>query len=192
MDATTEIPHGKRQLLHDACEAGILYSRYLLLFLYAAMLFVGIPEIIFSFFRVQFHLGMSEEGLLDVLMKWMLNLDTAMTVNLFWFLPSGSYYVFVHPKTEGTSRFARPRSLAHISSGILKEKMAGSLVGISSVYLLQLFLSSANHNQRIDPTLLYQLLALHGMLLIGVLVFNYTNKADHHPHNEEKKHAEEH
>jgi uncharacterized protein (TIGR00645 family) len=192
MDPAPEILHGKRYLLNDACEASILYSRYLLLFLYGGMLFVGIPEIIFNFFRVEFFFGLSEEGFLDVIMKWMRNLDAAMTVNLFWFIPSGSYYVFVHPKKDGESRFEKPRSLAHISSGILKEKMAGSLVGISSVYLLQIFLGLANHSQKIDSQLLNQLLALHGMLLAGVVIFNYTNKADHHPHNEEKKHAEDH
>jgi hypothetical protein len=31
------------------------------------------------------------------------------------------------------------------------------------------------------------LLAIHGMFIIGLLAFNYANKADYHTHNQEKK-----
>jgi len=110
-------------------------------------------------------------------------LDITMVANLIWYVSAGSYYVFVHPHSEHPDDKSRPRSLLHISSGLLKEKMAGSLIGVSSVHLLQVFLNMYMDNKPIDIPKLSVMLAIHMTFIVGLLVFNYCNM-----NNERKSH----
>jgi uncharacterized membrane protein YqhA len=80
-----------------------------------------------------------------------------------------------------------PRSLAHISTGILKEKMAGSIVGVSSVNLLTVFLHIPLEQGPTDWSKIGALVTIHAVFIAGLLAFNHTNGADHLIHNGEKE-----
>ena len=66
-------------------------------------------------------------------------IDVTMLANLVKTIVSGSYHSFVDkdgPVSE------------HISSGYLKVKMGMSLVGVSSIHLLQAFINSSHESDR--------------------------------------------
>ena len=162
----------------------ILLSRYLLVPLYFGILY-EILSITFDFFHVL--LGSTESLNLNQHMLEILELvDITMIANLVWLISAGSYYVFVHPYPS-VSLKKRPRSLAHVSTGILKEKMAGSLIGVSSVHLLQTFLEISESTAPVNLSVVGVLIAIHLMFIFGLLAFNYANAADHHQHTSEKE-----
>jgi len=177
-----EIP----QIFFDCIEGLLLFSRYLLVLSSVVLVTFGVADVTIGFLQVVADWGLSKEELLDKVMKWLHLLDVTMAINLFWFIPAGGYYVFIHPKANGESRFNKPRILNHISSGLLKEKMVGSMVAIASVVILQQFLNVATQRVPINLTHIAVEVGLFLTLLVCLLVFNHTNKADHHPHNAQR------
>jgi uncharacterized protein (TIGR00645 family) len=142
--------------------------------LFLALLF-RILTIIEDFYRVligQVQAEALNEHTLIVLQL----LDITMVANLIWLISAGSYYVFID---TGVSKKKRPRCLTHISSGILKEKMAGSLIGVASVHLLQVFL----HMDDLNWPRLAAMLAIYAAFIFGLLAFCKTNSAPHHQHD---------
>lgn len=84
--------------------------------------------------------------------------DIVMIANLIKMIISGSYTSFItkdHPETAEKS-----------SSGLLKVKMATSLVGVSSIHLLQSFINAEKTTWE-DLT---KQMWIHGMFLLGALV----------------------
>lgn len=152
-------------------EAVILRSRHLLVPLYCALLFV-ILTITLDFFRVLFG-TLATEQLNDHIIVALQLLDITMIANLIWLISAGSFYVFVD---SGSAHEERPPCLQHVSSGILKQKMAGSLIGVSSVHLLQMFLHMSEQTEPTDLVKLAVLLAIHLVFILGLLVFSYTNE----------------
>jgi uncharacterized protein (TIGR00645 family) len=170
--------------LESFIEDCILVSRYLLLPLYLALM-GDIAIIGLDFFRVLTATS-NETDLTAHTMQALKLLDFTMIANLIWFISAGSHYVFVHPYPDSSNK-KKPRSLAHISTGILKEKMAGSIVGVSSVLLLQWFLDLAQKTDLSSIEKVAMAVVLHVAFIAGLLAFNYTNKADHHAHSQEKE-----
>lgn len=166
-------------------EGFILFSRYLLVPLYCALVFV-IFKIGYDFFMVL--IGSDEESrLVAHTIQALELLDITMIANLIWLISAGSYYVFVDNYYPRTSGMRRPRSLVHISSGVLKEKMAGSLIGVSSVHLLQTFLNISTSHEAADVTKVCVLVGIHLVFIFGLLAFNYSNASDHHNNHPEEK-----
>ncbi len=173
-----------KEKLDSFFEDLILYSRYILYFLYLSSL-GGIFLIIVDFFKL--FTGEDGETTNHILLILEI-LDITMIANLIWLISAGSYYVFIAPFPSKSEK-KRPRSLAHISTGLLKEKMAGSLIGVSSVHLLQTFLHVSESNEKFsfnDFGKIMVLIIIHLMFIVGLLAFNYANKADHQGHNQEK------
>lgn len=163
--------------VHSWVEDVILFSRYLLVPLYLSLSYM-ILLITLDFFRV--ILGKLDETVLvqHIIMILQL-LDITMVANLVWYVAAGSYYVFVHPHAEEHwMKTHKPKCLVHITSGMLKEKMAGSLIGVSSVHLLQIFLNIYNDDRPVDLGRIGVMLAIHTVFLIGVVVFYYTNNRE--------------
>ena len=163
-----------------AIEWFILLSRYLLVPLYCALMF-EIVKIIGHFWGVL--TGGGSADLIENILQFLELLDVTMIANLIWLISAGSYYVFVHPYPDLHER-RKPRSLAHISTGILKEKMAGSIVGVSSVYLLQVFLNLSTSKEPVDVARMGAMIAIHLVFIGGLIAFNHANKADHLTHPE--------
>jgi uncharacterized protein (TIGR00645 family) len=122
-------------------------------------------------------------------------LDITMTANLVWLISAGSYYVFT-AAGKSTPIHLRPQCLQHVSSGLLKEKMAGSLIGISSVDLLTIFLHLGHKLEEgskveLNALAIYIMMGIHVAFILALWVFNRANAADHHDHSDEK-HPEDH
>ncbi len=166
----------------------ILKSRYLLVPLFLSLLY-GIVIITIDFFEVLTGtiqtLALTEHTLQELEL-----LDITMIANLIWLISAGSYYVFVNTSEE--TGLQRPRCLEHVSTGILKEKMAGSLIGVSSVHLLQVFLHISESHETINVINIGALISIHLMFILGLFIFNYANKAPHHNHNKDISHEAVH
>jgi uncharacterized protein (TIGR00645 family) len=164
-------PKLKRNYFEDA----ILYGRYLMVPMYITLLY-SIVLISFDFVQTMFGF---EGHLTEHIMRILELLDISMITNLIWYVSAGSYYVFVHTYDPHTHSDNQPRVLNHISSGLLKEKLAMSLVGVSSVHLLQTFMLVSTSDTPVDFNKLIAMGSIHVLFLVGILVFNYANcKAD--------------
>lgn len=86
--------------------------------------------------------------------------DIVMIANLVKMIITGSYNSFVDKNHGDDSE--------KISSGMLKVKMSTSLIGVSSIHLLQTFINA----EKVDPANLYKQLAIHGAFLIGALILS--------------------
>lgn len=88
------------------------------------------------------------------------DVDIVMIANLVKMIVTGSYSSFVN-KFHGEER-------EKTSSGMLKVKMAGSLVGVSSIFMLKEFLEPGG----IEPSQLNKILLIHASFLVGALVLS--------------------
>lgn len=86
------------------------------------------------------------------------DVDVVMIANLVKMIVTGSYSSFVN-KYHGEEK-------EKTTSGMLKVKMAGSLVGVSSIFMLKEFLEAGG----IDPQTLTKLLLIHASFLVGALI----------------------
>jgi uncharacterized protein (TIGR00645 family) len=109
-------------------------------------------------------------GILEVL-------DNIMIANVVYLIIRGSYMVYVRDSDQPHS--SRPQAFNHLTPGGLKERMAASLVGVSSVHLLQVLINVGNeasgyvswHDIGIK-------VGIHMMLIIGLVVFYVINRGE--------------
>lgn len=116
---------------------------------------------------------------------WSLEMvDETMVANLIKSIITGSYNSFID-KEHGYKN-------ENVSSGILKVKMGSSLIGISSIYLLKIFLELREKN--ISWDIIWKYLAIHGAFLISSLILAYIEllHSKSELHEAEEKHIEKH
>lgn len=140
-------------------ESVIFGSKWLLLPFYLVLI---LTLAVYTYFDVQsfveylLHLNkMDKEG---AMLTFIELIDIAMIANLGKMIITGSYNSFVS-KTHGNDG-------ENISSGMLKVKMATSLVGITSIGILQrsVKIQTAQWDE------LYKLAFVHGIFLISALI----------------------
>ena len=74
----------------------------------------------------------------EILVQMLAIVDVVMVANLVIMILIGSYSIFVRKISEGSTK--RPQWLNQIASGSLKVKTSMSIVGVSSIHLLKLFM----------------------------------------------------
>jgi len=84
--------------------------------------------------------------------------DIVMIANLVKMIITGSYHSFVS-KDHGVDG-------EMVSSGMLKVKMSTSLIGVSSIHLLQAFINAAH----VSTDVLQKQIGIHIVFLVGALV----------------------
>ena len=83
--------------------------------------------------------------------------DIVMVANLVKMIITGSYNSFVD-KSHGVEG-------EQVSSGALKVKMSTSIMGVSSIHLLQTFINSSNT----DMDTIYKQIIIHGIFIVGAI-----------------------
>lgn len=123
----------------DICRASVFGAKWLLLPVFIALFAV---QAMYSWSIVQevWHLVMSSAKMTESqkMLAVLTTVDVAMIAFLVRTIASGSWHIFVDK--EGPTQ-------EHISSGYLKVKMSMSLIGISSIHLIQTFLEVAKVSQ---------------------------------------------
>lgn len=103
------------------------------------------------------HMEHTKESILLTALEMV---DIVMIANLIKMIITGSYNSFID-KTHG-------KEGGNVSSGLLKVKMGTSLIGVSSIHLLQVFIETGIHPK--DWNVVNQQLAIHGMFLVGAAI----------------------
>ena len=113
-----------------------------------------------------------------VLMLGILTLvDITMVANLLIMVIIGGYSTFVS-RLDIDRHEDKPEWLQKIDAGSLKVKLAGSLVGVSGIHLLQTFINIKNHE---SEHVMWQVI-IHVVFLFSALMLAYTEKILHQKH----------
>lgn len=150
----------------------IFMGRWLQLPLYLGLLSILVVYV-YRFLQELFFLVMHLNGVDDThIMLSVLDLiDVVMIANLLIMVVMGGYETFVSHLELG-SHPDQPEWLDHLDAGVMKAKLALSLIGISSIHLLRTF---------IDPTklsnysVMWQVL-IHITLIVSALAIALTNR----------------
>ena len=103
--------------------------------------------------------------------------DITMVANLLIMVIIGGYSTFVSKMNIG-SHEDRPDWLEKIDAGTLKVKLAGSLVGVSGIHLLQTFINIENQNLE---QVKWQVI-IHVVFLLSSVLLAYTETLLHKKH----------
>jgi uncharacterized protein (TIGR00645 family) len=164
----------------------IFGGRWLLAPMYVALL-AAILVYMITFAKMIAHLlancfTMSvDEILLEVLGL----LDDTMVCNLIVMIAIGSYSTFVS-ELKFENGAVKPAWMNHISSGILKTKMAQSVVGVSTISMLQLFIEAAT----MPWSLIWKKLVIHVVFILGMLALWLISRNDVVRHSEPDAHTD--
>ena len=114
-------------------------------------LFWFLLKLIFNFVMFQ-HL--SNQNIIDSLEA----IDVTMVANLIIMIISGSYSSFINKKhSEPTEK---------VSSGALKVKIVTSIIGVTTIHLLQTFIAA----ESIQWDVIHKQVFIHAIFLVGALI----------------------
>jgi uncharacterized protein (TIGR00645 family) len=159
-------------------EKFIFLSRWLQAPLYAGLIIGGMLYT-YKFLVELIHMCTIINKITEVeLMLGVLTLvDITMVANLLIMVIIGGYSTFVS-RLDIDQHEDKPEWLQKIDAGTLKVKLAGSLVGISSIHLLQTFINIKNHE---SEHVMWQVI-IHFLFLTSALMLAYTEKILHQKH----------
>lgn len=165
-------PNNLQHPLLTQFEKIIFFSRWLQAPMYVGLIVAQIVYV-YKFIVELIHLVSTASALkeTEVLLIVLGLVDVVMVANLLLMVIVGGYETFVsrlyleeHPD--------RPEWLSHVDAGVLKIKLAASLITISSVHLLKTFINADNVPMN---TILAQL-GIHGMFLLSAYTLASTEK----------------
>jgi uncharacterized protein (TIGR00645 family) len=168
-------------------EKGIFASRWILAPLYVCLV-LTMPIIGLKFLQEFWHLLMNFEQLNTQLMVIaVLELvDVVLVGNLLLMIVFAGYENFVSKIDLAVQHVDRPSWMGHIDYSGLKQKIIGSIVAISSIELLKIFidLGSINHTTSESEMIfirwkMFGMIILHGVFVISGLIFALTEKSSH-------------
>lgn len=160
----------------------IFDTRYLLVVPY-----IGLVALLVSFVALSVRqcisgsIGMWRGNEATATIVMLSGLDNVMIANVVFLILAGSYVVYVKDRlNDHTFRKPedRPPALRHLSPGTLKEKMAASLIGVSSVNLLAVLINVGigPGHELVDWKTFTIKVGIHLVLLVGLVVFAQVNK----------------
>jgi uncharacterized protein (TIGR00645 family) len=103
--------------------------------------------------------------------------DITMVANLLIMVIIGGYSTFVS-RIDIDGHEDKPEWLQKVDAGTLKVKLAGSLVGVSGIHLLQTFINIENNEME---HVMWQVI-IHVVFLLSSLMLAYTEKVLHQKH----------
>lgn len=161
--------------VEEVFEMIIFGGRWLQAPLYAGLI-IAVVLYTFKFLKELLHLCKSVNEITEsMLMLGVLNLvDITMVANLIIMVIIGGYSTFVS-KIDIDGHEDKPEWLDNVNAGILKVKLAGSLVGVSGIHLLQTFINLAQHD---NNYVMWQVI-IHVVFLFSSIMLAYTEKILH-------------
>jgi len=144
-------------------QRALFQSKFLLIPFYIGLV---VAQILYCYKFVQevVHLlsnfvGMTET---DVMLAVLTLIDITMVANLIKMIITGSYQSFVDKVPENTEK---------VSSGLLKIKMSTSLIGVSSIHLLQIFISPKGSDKELAIMFIIHFIFLMGSATLAYIDF---------------------
>lgn len=179
-------------ILQNTLEKGIYASRWILAPLYLCLV-LTLPIIGLKFLQEFWHMLEHFNTLTTQLMVIaVLELvDVVLVGNLLLMIIFSGYENFVSKIDVASHHVDRPSWMGHIDYSGLKQKIIGSIVAISSIELLKIFidLGSINHTaseaeMSFIRWKMYGMVILHGVFVVSGLIFAITEKNSHTTGNE--------
>lgn len=157
----------------------IFASRWIQAPLYAGLIVGGVLYA-YKFTAELIHLCMHLTEISEAaLMLGVLTLvDITMVANLLIMVVIGGYSTFVSKMNDIESHEDRPDWLEKVDAGTLKVKLAGSLVGVSGIHLLQTFINIENK----DIEHVKWQVIIHVVFLVSSIMLAYTETILHKKH----------
>lgn len=164
-----------RKIIENSFEKIIFASRWLQAPLYAGLI-VGAVLYAYKFIIELIHLCLTINEINEtVLMLGVLTLvDITMVANLLIMVIIGGYSNFVS-RIDIDKHEDKPDWLQKVDAGTLKIKLAGSLVGVSGIHLLQTFINIKNH----DMEHVMWKVIIHVVFLFSSITLAYSEKILH-------------
>ena len=161
----------------------IFASRWLQAPLYAGLIVGGVLYA-YKFLIELIHLCATINEITETaLMLGVLTLvDITMVANLIIMVIIGGYTTFVS-RMDIDKHEDKPEWLQKIDAGTLKIKLSGSLVGVSGIHLLQVFINIKNH----ESEQIMWLVIIHVVFLLSSIMLAYSEKLLHQKHAELKQ-----
>lgn len=108
----------------------------------------------------------------NTIMLGVLNLiDVVMIANLLVMVTIGGYEIFVS-KLRTRNHPDQPEWMSHVNATVLKVKLSMSIIGISSIHMLQTFVNASNMPEKNDDV---AVIVAFG-LLVSAIALAYTDK----------------
>ncbi len=157
----------------------IFASRWLQAPLYAGLIVGGVLYA-YKFIIELIHLCININEITEtVLMLGVLTLvDITMVANLLIMVIIGGYSTFVS-RMDIDKHEDKPEWLQKIDAGTLKIKLSGSLVGVSGIHLLQVFINIKSHE---SEEIMWQVI-IHVVFLLSSIMLAYSEKLLHQKHS---------
>ena len=157
----------------------IFASRWLQAPLYAGLIVGGVLYA-YKFLIELIHLCATINEITETaLMLGVLTLvDITMVANLIIMVIIGGYTTFVS-RMDIDKHEDKPEWLQKIDAGTLKIKLSGSLVGVSGIHLLQVFINIKNH----ESEQIMWLVIIHVVFLLSSIMLAYSEKLLHQKHS---------
>ena len=157
----------------------IFASRWLQAPLYAGLIVGGVLYA-YKFLIELIHLCATINEITETaLMLGVLTLvDITMVANLIIMVIIGGYTTFVS-RMDIDKHEDKPEWLQKIDAGTLKIKLSGSLVGVSGIHLLQVFINIKNH----EPEQIMWMVIIHVVFLLSSIMLAYSEKLLHQKHS---------
>ena len=154
----------------------IFASRWIQAPLYIGLIVAGILYA-YKFILELIHLCSSINEITETaLMLGVLTLvDITMVANLIIMVIIGGYTTFVS-NIDIENHEDRPEWLQKMNPGTLKIKLSSSLVGVSGIHLLQVFINIKNN----EPQQVMWQVFIHITFLLSALLLAYSEKILHH------------
>lgn len=156
--------------IENAIESTIMAARWLLVVFYlglGAALVVYAVSFVYKFIKVATGVLEYEEG--EMILAMLGLIDAALVASLLVMVMISSYENYV---SRLESAGVELSWLGKLDSGSLKIKVASSIVAISSIHLLQVFL---NANQYSDTKIVLYML-LHLTFVVSALLLAYVDR----------------
>lgn len=156
--------------IENAIESTIMAARWLLVVFYlglGAALIVYAVSFIYKFIKVATGVLAYEEG--EMILAMLGLIDAALVASLLVMVMISSYENYVSRLENANVELSW---LGKLDSGSLKIKVASSIVAISSIHLLQVFL---NANQYTDVKIVLYML-LHLTFVVSALLLAYVDR----------------
>ena len=165
--------------LESIFEQIIFGSRWLQAPLYIGLIVGGILYA-YKFIVELIHLCLTIDEITEsALMLGVLTLvDITMVANLLIMVIIGGYSTFVS-RIDIDKHEDKPEWLQKVDAGTLKVKLAGSLVGVSGIHLLQTFINIKNQD---TSHVMWQVI-IHVVFLFSSIMLAYSEKLLHEKHS---------
>lgn len=157
----------------------IFASRWLQAPLYAGLILGGMLYA-YKFLMELIHLlvSINEISESELMLGVLTLVDITMVANLLIMVIIGGYSTFVS-RMDIDGHEDKPEWLQKVDAGTLKVKLAGSLVGVSGIHLLQTFINIQNN----DPKHVMWQVIIHVVFLCSSIMLAYSEKILHEKHH---------